>query len=223
MLKDFVNKISHCPYRWFRLRATAAERSKILQSILVSKVSERKPVPDNYEIFRSICRHLPEILVKLRKPNCIILCILMVNFRILTELTAKRILNSFNTQLSINGRCPDMLIISNTCAIMVMVMVMVMAQASLLRRDGMNQMKDINQEIVKNKETVLLLARVRYLVMANTGQAQDTCLAVSKMGLDHVSPLAMDNTDLAQVSLLALDNTGLAQESLLDLISIELA
>ena len=91
-----------------------------------------------------------------------------------------------------------------------LVMVMVMAQASLLRRDGMNQMKDINQEIVKNKETVLLLARVRYLVMANTGQAQDTCLAVSKMGLDQVSPLAMDNTDLAQVSLLALVTTELA-------------
>ncbi|XP_065802880.1 filaggrin-2-like [Muntiacus reevesi] len=91
-----------------------------------------------------------------------------------------------------------------------LVMVMAVAQASLLRRHGMNPMKDINQEIVKNKETVLLLVRVRYLVMANTGQAQDTRLAVSNMGLDQVNPLAMDNTDLAQVSLLALVTTELA-------------
>lgn len=91
-----------------------------------------------------------------------------------------------------------------------LVMVMAMAQASLLSRDGTNQMKDINQEIVKNKETVLLLVRVRYLVMANTGQAQNSHLAVSNMGLDQVNPVAMDNIDLAQVSLLALVTMGLA-------------
>lgn len=91
-----------------------------------------------------------------------------------------------------------------------LVMVMAMAQASLLSRDGMNQMKDINQEIVKNKETVLLLVQVRYLVMTNAGQAQDSHLAVSNMGLDQVNPLPMDNIDLAQVSLLALVTTELA-------------
>lgn len=88
-------------------------------------------------------------------------------------------------------------------------MVMAVAQASLLSRDGTNQMKDINQEIV-NKETVLLLVRVRYLVMANTGQAQNNHLAVSNMGLDQVNPLAMDIIDLAQASLLALVTTELA-------------
>ena len=88
-------------------------------------------------------------------------------------------------------------------------MVMAVAQASLLSRDGTNQMKDINQEIV-NKETVLLLVRVRYLVMANTGQAQNNHLAVSNMGLDQVNPLAMDIIDQAQASLLALVTTELA-------------
>ena len=88
-------------------------------------------------------------------------------------------------------------------------MVMAVAQASLLSRDGTNQMKDINQEIV-NKDTVLLLVRVRYLVMANTGQAQNNHLAVSNMGLDQVNPLAMDIIDLAQASLLALVTTELA-------------
>lgn len=91
-----------------------------------------------------------------------------------------------------------------------LVVVMAVAQASPLNRDGMNQMKDINQEPVKNKDTVLLLVRVRYPVMANTGQTQDGLLALSNVGLDQVNPLATDNTDLAQVSLLALGSMDLA-------------
>lgn len=102
-----------------------------------------------------------------------------------------------------------------------LVVVMALAQASTLNRDGMNQMRDINQETVKNKDTVLV--QLRDPVMANSGHAQDSFLAVSNIGLNQVNPLAMDNIDMAQVRLLALGNMGLAQESFLALVSMDLA
>lgn len=96
-----------------------------------------------------------------------------------------------------------------------LVMVMAMAQASLLSRDGMNQMKDINQEIVKNKETVLLLVQVRYLVMTNAGQAQDGHLAVSNMGLDQVNPsgYGQHRSSSGQSSGFSHHGTGIGQSS----------
>lgn len=94
-----------------------------------------------------------------------------------------------------------------------LVMVMSLAQVSLLNRDGMNRMQDLNQETVKNKDIVLV--QVRYPVMGHAQASplvkedMDPTQVVSQaavrdksMALDQGNPLIMGNTDLDLINLL---------------------
>lgn len=100
--------------------------------------------------------------------------------------------------------------------------VMSLAQVSPLDRDSMNQMQDLNQETVKNKDIVLV--QVRHLVMDHAQASlllkehMDLTQVVSQavvkdksMALDQGNPLIMGNMDLNLINLLVRGTVSLIQ------------
>lgn len=81
----------------------------------------------------------------------------------------------------------------------------------------MNQMQNLNQETVRNKDTILI--QMRYPVMENIGQPRACPLVKDMTPAQEVNQGAggNKNMDLAQVVLQDTDNMGLDQVNLLAL------